>query len=1024
MFSLACPTPPSLSRLVRFPILCLTLAVAAAAFAAVAGATRTGSPGTLTVTNTNDNGAGSLRRAIADATQGDTIDFALPSGSVITLTSGELVIDKSLIISGPGSYALAVSGGRTSRVLRVDAGATVRVAGLTLRDGSVSVALCPTGDCRGGGVLNSGDLTLANCVVSNNNVAANTVGSLPAAGSAFGGGVENLGRLTMNDCVVTRNGVGGGSGVISDFPVNGFGGGIDNAGELTLTRSVVSDNTASGSPTLSSSDGFGGGVNNRAGGMLNATDSAVSFNTALGGTTSRGTPGSAFGGGLRNEGAATLVNCKVFNNTARSRAGLNSAGGGGTARGGGVENSGALTLTNCRVEANVVRSSDFSGGRADGGGINSTAGTFTLSDSTVRNNLAAAGGFSLSSGNSARGGGVRSVGPLTVSNSTISGNGARGGTGPASGGSAEGGGLSCDGALEMANSTVSGNDATGGSVVSSGGSAGQAAGGGIKGGAATLVNCTVTLNSALSGTGDKRRGSGGGLSVSSSATLLNTVVAGNTAVGDFFAPVTPDVANSFVSKGRNFVGTNAGTEASLPAGSPNANGDFVGSAALQLDAQLGVLENNGGRTPTHRPRPGSPIIDAGNGLSLLPPYSLGTDQRGRPRLVGAAVDIGAVETAPPSVTFQLDAFTILAVESVGRLVVTVSRAAEVSTGAASVSYSAANGTASSRSDYAAAEGTLHFDAGERQKSFDLFITDDALSEGDETILLRLGDPDTGALLDGRSEASVIIKDDDQPPPSANPVDDARFFVRQHYVDFLGREPDAAGLDFWAGQIESCGANDGCREVRRVHVSAAFFLSIEFQETGGFAVRVRRAAFGQQSAVVGSRVTFDEFRRDARRVGEDVVVGVGNWEGRLRQNKLDYLLGVVGGADFAARFPETLTAAEYVRALFLTAGVSPTEAQRQAALAAFGAGGSEGRAVALGSVADSDSVRAAELTAAFALAEYFGYLKRNPTDAPDMNDIGYSFWLDKLDSFGGDFIRAEMVKAFITSAEYRRRFGAQ
>jgi hypothetical protein len=74
------------------------------------------------------------------------------------------------------------------------------------------------------------------------------------------------------------------------------------------------------------------------------------------------------------------------------------------------------------------------------------------------------------------------------------------------------------------------------------------------------------------------------------------------------------------------------------------------------------------------------------------------------------------------------------------------------------------------------------------------------------------------------------------------------------------------------------------------------------------------------------------------------------------------------------------------------------------------------------VTDSASVRAAEARISFVLAEFFGYLRRNPTDAPDFGDAGYQFWLNKLNLFNGNFIDAEMVKAFITSLEYRQRFG--
>ena len=74
------------------------------------------------------------------------------------------------------------------------------------------------------------------------------------------------------------------------------------------------------------------------------------------------------------------------------------------------------------------------------------------------------------------------------------------------------------------------------------------------------------------------------------------------------------------------------------------------------------------------------------------------------------------------------------------------------------------------------------------------------------------------------------------------------------------------------------------------------------------------------------------------------------------------------------------------------------------------------------VCDSNSVRQAELIPSFVLAEYYGYLRRNPTDAPDNSDAGYQFWLAKLNSFNGDFVKAEMVRAFILSHEYRQRFG--
>ena len=249
------------------------------------------------------------------------------------------------------------------------------------------------------------------------------------------------------------------------------------------------------------------------------------------------------------------------------------------------------------------------------------------------------------------------------------------------------------------------------------------------------------------------------------------------------------------------------------------------------------------------------------------------------------------------------------------------------------------------------------------------------------------------------------------------IDATQFFVAQQYRDFLSREPDAAGQSFWEGNIGECGFDPACVEVKRINVSAAFFLSIEFQETGFYLLRAQRAAFGRRSADA-SRMSFAAFLPEARALGEGVVVGVGDWRARLDANKQAYAERLASGAEFAARFPASQGAAEYVAALYASAGVQPTQGETDAALLAFGPGGAAGRAAALRSVAESDSLTRAEFNPSFVLMEYFGYLRRDPDEA------GYDFWLAKLNQFGGDFQRAEMVKAFLASAEYRARFPAQ
>ena len=85
-------------------------------------------------------------------------------------------------------------------------------------------------------------------------------------------------------------------------------------------------------------------------------------------------------------------------------------------------------------------------------------------------------------------------------------------------------------------------------------------------------------------------------------------------------------------------------------------------------------------------------------------------------------------------------------------------------------------------------------------------------------------------------------------------------------------------------------------------------------------------------------------------------------------------------------------------------------------------GDAGRSAALRSVAESNSASTKLFNEAFVLMQYFGYLQRNPNDPPDTDYSGYNFWLAKLNQFNGDYIAAEMVKAFISSTEYRQRFG--
>jgi hypothetical protein len=122
----------------------------------------------------------------------------------------------------------------------------------------------------------------------------------------------------------------------------------------------------------------------------------------------------------------------------------------------------------------------------------------------------------------------------------------------------------------------------------------------------------------------------------------------------------------------------------------------------------------------------------------------------------------------------------------------------------------------------------------------------------------------------------------------------------------------------------------------------------------------------------------------------------------------------------------MTSAEFVDRLFANSGVTPSVTDRTAAISEFGPASNTGdapaRARALRRVAENATLTKQELNRAFVLMEYFGYLRRDPNQNPDTDFAGYNFWLSKLNQFNGNFENAEMVKAFINSIEYRRRFG--
>jgi glucose/arabinose dehydrogenase len=269
----------------------------------------------------------------------------------------------------------------------------------------------------------------------------------------------------------------------------------------------------------------------------------------------------------------------------------------------------------------------------------------------------------------------------------------------------------------------------------------------------------------------------------------------------------------------------------------------------------------------------------------------------------------------------------------------------------------------------------------------------------------------------------------------NPLDTTEYFVRQQYVDFLNREPDESGFNFWVNNIENCGSDANCRAVKRVDTAAAFFLSIEFQQTGYLVERIYKASYADangMSTIGGLHsltvpiIRLNEFLPDTQEVGRGVIVNQGNWQQQLENNKQAFTAEFVQRPRFTSALPTSLTPAQFVDMLFTNSGVTPSGTDRTAAINEFGSATTTtdmaARGRALRRVAENTTLAQQEFNRAFVLMQYFGYLRRNPNDPQDSDYSGYDFWLTKLNRFNGNYVAAEMVKAFLVSDEYRHRFG--
>jgi hypothetical protein len=469
------------------------------------------------------------------------------------------------------------------------------------------------------------------------------------------------------------------------------------------------------------------------------------------------------------------------------------------------------------------------------------------------------------------------------------------------------------------------------------------------------------------------------------------------------------------------------------------------NATLVLDHSVPGGADSSGRALLYAPNP----FEAGSSVShwdttAFPNQLMEPDINGdlshsvnTPQDLTASLmkDIGwVITTSTPANTAQFSSASQGVNETLDqttKLDLTVLRSGDTS-GAATIDYASANGTASERSDYLAALGTLHFAPGETSKTIPVFIVDDRFGEGPETFTVNLSSP-VGCTLGSQVTFTITINSNEA-VNGTNPVKDATFntdfFVRQHYLDFFTREPDAGGLAFWKDQIDSCTTQE-CREIRRINVSAAFFKSIEFQETGYLVERLYKVAYGDAvgtSSLGGTHqlsvpvVRLNEFLADTQQIGRGVVIGNPGAELLLESNKQALIAEFVQRSRFTSLYPASMSAGAFVNELSVKAGPGVVSNAEFNQLVADLSSGAKTRAEVLRAIAEDSNLFAAESNRAFVLAQFFGYLRRTPNDSPDSDYTGYDFWLGKLNQFNGNFVNAEMVKAFIVSSEYQLRFG--
>jgi hypothetical protein len=304
------------------------------------------------------------------------------------------------------------------------------------------------------------------------------------------------------------------------------------------------------------------------------------------------------------------------------------------------------------------------------------------------------------------------------------------------------------------------------------------------------------------------------------------------------------------------------------------------------------------------------------------------------------------------------------------------------------------GQASSRCDYATTIGTLRFTAGEGSKIISVPIVNDAHIEGgSEVFTIALSNP-AGAELGTPASATITINDADN-GLEPNPIDNDAFFIRQLYIDFLGREPEPGAVNNWLGILNHCAVPTDCD---RSVVAQGFVRSAEFRDRGYFVYRF-------YSASLGRLPLYNEFIPDMARASGFLS------DQDLEANKTAYILEFMNRQEFKNLYDVTLNnPTAYVDKLLATA-VLPNHPRRAEWIAGL-TNNTLTRAQVLRQFVESTEVFTKFYNEAFIVMNYFGFLRRNP-------DAAYQAWIQIFNNTNDDRV---IINGFINSQEYRFRFG--